>query len=338
MNLTFLFHAQIGVIGASIQGDVAIDDVLLSAKTCPVAGNCDFENGNFDLCSYLNQQNNDFDWELYSPALANNFNGQLIYDHTLNNDLGRFMVANGQKKGSVGTVFSAKLDPTSLSGSCLSFYFYFSGSSDYNLTVSIIDLNGSAKTLWGLRDSQVTRGKWLLGQFKYYSEEEYRIHFVGVAGTGKKNFIGVDDIEILSGDRACSGMPTVAILGEDMPASTVAPATTTAQPTIEEFDCDFEGPCNWRNGPESKVYSWQVARAGGEPKAPTIDHTFQEIGQGSFLAVTTTNATAKKSKATFISPFLNSSISSYKCIEFYYYLYGSEVSKLFSLIRCAKRE
>lgn len=121
----------------------------------------------------------------------------------------------------------------------------------------------------------------------------------------------------------------MAIVQEDMPPSTVAPPTTTPQPTIHEYDCDFEGPCNWQNSPDNKEFTWKVVAAagepGGDPNAPGKDHTYQESAKGSFLGVKTSNVTAK-TKAKFISPFFNSSISTYKCIEFYYYLYGSEVS------------
>lgn len=127
-----------GVVGKSYQGDVAIDDVLLSARTCPVAGNCDFENGDFELCTYMNKNDADFDWELYSSTLASQFDGPLVFDHTLNNDMGRFMVANSPRKDEVGTVFSEKLDPTSVVGNCLNFYYYFSGSKCTNQLCSLL--------------------------------------------------------------------------------------------------------------------------------------------------------------------------------------------------------
>lgn len=118
-----------GIVGRSLFGDVAIDDVFLSPRSCPIQGSCDFENGNFDFCSWLNTENrvDDFDWRIYSPTIAAELNEPVIFDNTLGDENGRFMIASDKSQGRVAKIYSEKLDSTSSSGSCLSFYYYFNG-------------------------------------------------------------------------------------------------------------------------------------------------------------------------------------------------------------------
>ena len=116
-----------GVVGNSVYGDVAIDDLFLSARSCPVPGNCDFENGDFEFCSWMNSESDDLDWTIYSPTIAAESGDSIINDNTLGDENGRFMIASGKPENRVAKIFSEKLVPTSSSGDCLSFYFYFNG-------------------------------------------------------------------------------------------------------------------------------------------------------------------------------------------------------------------
>jgi hypothetical protein len=43
-----------GVVGKSKFSDVAIDDIYMSSKACTAPGNCDFEDGNFEYCTWMN--------------------------------------------------------------------------------------------------------------------------------------------------------------------------------------------------------------------------------------------------------------------------------------------
>ncbi len=117
-----------GVVGDGFLGDVAIDDVFMSARACPRPANCDFEDGDFELCSWSNVADGekDFDWELYSPLLASQLQLPVVNDNTVG-ESGRFMVANYNMMNKKASVMSEKLDSTTFLGSCLSFYFYFTG-------------------------------------------------------------------------------------------------------------------------------------------------------------------------------------------------------------------
>ncbi len=119
-----------GVVGNGPLSDVAIDDVFMSVFPCKTPGNCNFEDGDFDLCSWMNVgvSEKDFDWELYSPLLASQLQLPVISDNTVG-DSGRFMVANfnSRRSNKKAVVMSEKLDATTLLGSCLTFYFYFTG-------------------------------------------------------------------------------------------------------------------------------------------------------------------------------------------------------------------
>lgn len=100
----------------------------MSPEACGQPANCDFEDKNYDFCTWLNYNNtvNGFDWNIYSPILMSQL-GVNISDHTLQNTTGHFMIATGTTSGKSGKIFSEYLVPTSGSGVCFSFYYYFNG-------------------------------------------------------------------------------------------------------------------------------------------------------------------------------------------------------------------
>jgi len=113
----------------------------------------------------------------------------------------------------------------------------------------------------------------------------------------------------------------------------VAPSTTTSKiPTFEnKYDCNFEKQCSWKSDPANKDYEWTVTPVqsfDGVFGKPTVDHTFQEANKGNYLGVSSKNTTSRGS-AIYTSPLMNGTKiagSAYKCLEFWYYLYGAEVN------------
>lgn len=195
------------------------------------------------------------------------------------------------------------------------------------MTIRLSNLNGtSGPALWNLDDKQIPENKaqWQYAQFKFYSADPYRVFIEATSGTNAKHFIGVDDINFLSGNAACNGAPSIAIQSNNLP-TTQAPTTLTPPATIEEYDCDFERPCRWRFDPMNTEYKWEVTQASSNGLLkPNSDHTYQENGKGNYIGIVSTNNTAK-AKALYISPYINGTTSTYKCLEFWYYMYGAEV-------------
>ena len=107
----------------------AIDNIFMSPDPCGQSANCDFEDANYDFCTWINLDNiiDDFDWQIYSPNLMSQF-GSGIPDNTLQSTQGHFMIANGKKVNNYARLLSEYLQPTSVSGFCLTFYYYFNGS------------------------------------------------------------------------------------------------------------------------------------------------------------------------------------------------------------------
>ena len=103
----------------------------MSPDSCRQPANCDFEDNKYDFCTWLNTNNSidNFDWQIYSASLMPQF-GPAIIDNTIQSSKGHFMIANGVKSGHYARLFSEYLQPTSATGVCLSFYFYFNGSNN----------------------------------------------------------------------------------------------------------------------------------------------------------------------------------------------------------------
>ena len=162
----------------------------MSKYACPQPANCDFENQEYDFCSWLNTNNSidDFDWEHHSSDDSAQFGS--IPDSTLEDLSGHFALSNGKKYQHYSRLFSENLPATSENGACLTFYYYYNGGSGYNLTVRLAEYNSSDISLWSLTDMQSITKFWRLGRIYYKTRDTYRIYFDGYAGSDPKHFVG----------------------------------------------------------------------------------------------------------------------------------------------------
>jgi hypothetical protein len=86
-----------------------------------------------------------------------------------------------------------------------------------------------------------------------------------------------------------------------------------------DLNCDFEGNCNWLNRisqADTKFWLHTKAASLGIHDGPSVDHTL-ETNAGGLLVFSNANASSY-----YVSP----TISGYKCFEFWYYIYRSNVS------------
>ncbi|CAF0741635.1 unnamed protein product, partial [Brachionus calyciflorus] len=312
-----------GVVGKSYFGDVAIDDVYMSKYACSQPFNCDFENIEYEFCSWINVNNSidDFDWEVRSSSDSNDFG--LIADNTQGDLNGHFALSNGKKLNHYSRIISENMPPTSSSGDCLSFYFYFNGASGVNLTIRLAEYKKNVTDLWSLRDNQISMNKWNFGQLFFKTNDTYRIYIDGVAGSDGKNFVGVDDLVLKPSSGVCNFAPIEAAVSLTPSPLTTTPILPTTPPHMKEYDCDFESKCLWQETNPSNLYiNWIILNATSVSNGPSTDHTLG-TDKGSFISPIIKNYSPYTS-SSYESPRLNITA----CLQFWYYMSGSETASL----------
>jgi hypothetical protein len=103
--------------------------------------------------------------------------------------------------------------------------------------------------------------------------------------------------------------------------TTKTPPTTTPQPSIRYLDCDFESTCNWKNDAKNAKVNWVIRKADSQLSSfsPSSDHTLG-TSQGSYLTLDK-QTFISKSISGYESPRMNQT----KCLEFWYFNYGTAV-------------
>lgn len=136
----------------------------------------------------------------------------------------------------------------------------------------------------------------------------------------------MDDIRVRFSTNVCRFIPDQALLFSTTGRPTTTVTTTTRPPSLLDFDCHFETPCDqWQNA-RNNLLNWTIVTvpeaAAISTYAPSADHTLPNTDQGSFLTVL--NVTTGSINSFYLSPRLNET----KCLEFWYYMYGSQVGTL----------
>lgn len=324
-DIRIIFEA---IVGKSIAGDIAVDDVFASSIPCPQTAACDFENPEFEFCSWMNFPNRDagdFDWELISPDASNQF-GQLA-DHTTGTVNGHFALAYNDKAGSQARLISEILPATSDSNGCFSFYYYFHKNVGYMLTISLAEYDMNLVKIWELADTKDVAGTWKQAQVSFKTLDAYKI-FIDVTSSGDaKAFIGIDDIKFTFSSATCFTVPGFAIPQDQH--TTTAATTRTTRPSIESLDCSFETACGWTNVPSARC-NWTVVNAGQANQiynGPSFDHTKNDPS-GSYIIPLAANY-SDYFTGSYMSPLLRGS----KCLEFWYYMYGADVGSINVAVR-----
>ena len=78
-----------GIVGSGYHGDIAIDDIYMSATSCLGLAGCDFEDGS--TCSWTQSKSDDFDWLVNSGTTGSMHTGPSA-DHTLRTPAGQFLL------------------------------------------------------------------------------------------------------------------------------------------------------------------------------------------------------------------------------------------------------
>ncbi len=135
----------------------------------------------------------------------------------------------------------------------------------------------------------------------------------------------MDDISLKTDDGSCVLDP-LAATPLDRITTTQSPQTipTTTEASILELDCNFESACSWKNDPTNRDVDWLIQSANNPVSnfAPDTDHTYAFMGssKGSYLTLDSL-LFFRNSIVGYESAYMNGT----KCVEFWYYMYGTSV-------------
>ncbi|XP_033638977.1 MAM and LDL-receptor class A domain-containing protein 1-like [Asterias rubens] len=301
-----------GVCGADYQGDIAIDDVLLTTGSCPKAGLCDFE---LDMCGWSNDKStDDWDWLRTKGATTSYYTGPTT-DHTTNSDSGFYIYYetsfSGMTNGDTTILTSQHLDPTA--GSCLSFWYHMYGKGIGTLTVYLKDKKNAKTQLWS--ESGDHGNVWLTKQITVTSTEEFQILFQGTYVNDYRGDMALDDLDIEP--SACIIIPT-------------PPPTTPGPPTHAPsvYDCDFEQDlCKWAQITNNDNFDWTRDKGGtsSSDTGPSKDHTTNS--ENGYYIYIEASGQSSGDVAQLLSPDMVSADLG-KCVAFWYHMYGPNIDTL----------
>uniref|UniRef100_A0A672TQ22 MAM and LDL receptor class A domain containing 1 n=1 Tax=Strigops habroptila TaxID=2489341 RepID=A0A672TQ22_STRHB len=278
-------------------------------------GHCNFE---FDLCGWKQDESDDFDWNLRTSSTTKT-GTEPATDHTLQEPFGHYIFIKSsffQLPGQKARISSPVLNRRNKNCKIL-FYYHMYGDHIgslivYQMTMAkhgkiLLDLTGNQGNFWQHK-SLILAGD---------GDEDFQVVFEGVAGTGPKDGIALDDLTF---SREC--LPSQ----EFLPAEpTVLPPTGSCSHGYlqcqngkcyrPEQSCDFEdncgdntdesecgtsctfenGRCGWQNSLADN-FNWVLGVSSSQNLRPPRDHTFGNIS-GQFLYLEATTVGLKNGKA-----------------------------------------
>ncbi|XP_071851180.1 MAM and LDL-receptor class A domain-containing protein 1-like isoform X5 [Apostichopus japonicus] len=297
--------------GSSLEGSIAIDDVVLTQGLCPLEDFCDFERG---LCTWQNDfTHDDFDWLRDGAGTGTGGTGPQE-DHTLNSKRGYYIYVESsspQQKGDKAWFVSDRIPPTG--GRCLDIWYHMFGNAVGTLNVYTQEANSvSPELLWSISGSQ--GNVWRNAKLNLQSGTEFHIIFEGVAGFNSSSDIALDDLYI-------EHIPC--------PVTQAPPTTPTVPPTYppDSHDCNFDANniCLWTQDKSDRL-DWTVKKGTTSSlgTGPTNDHT-TGTANGYYVYLETSSG-SNNFNARLVSSTLISDVD--YCMEFYYHMYGQNINQL----------
>lgn len=304
-----------GVYGGNYTGDIAIDDVLISASPCSAttptptvsmattpavfpktAVDCDFESG---FCSWNQGAGADFNWTMKNGKTNSGNTGPLA-DHTLKNSLGHYIYieVSGKLPNTTARLTSPSVYVRT-AGVCLKFWYNMYGAhvNNLNLYYQSVSSANNKHLLWNKHGNQGS--DWKYAQVHLQSQGQMRFVFEGVAGISYQGDIALDDITLNQG--LCPGSPT----------------------------CDFEdGMCGYTQD-VSDQFNWILHSSGttSTGTGPTSDHTYG-TRQGHYVYIESSAPRRRGDKARIDSPSYPATTGTGSCLTFWYSMYGRNIGAL----------
>ncbi|XP_061208193.1 MAM and LDL-receptor class A domain-containing protein 1 [Neopsephotus bourkii] len=276
-------------------------------------GNCNFE---FDLCGWKQDESDDFDWNLRTSSTTK-MGTEPATDHTLQEPSGHYIFIKSsffQLSGQKARISSPVLSRRNKNCKIL-FYYHMYGAHIGSLIVYQRTVAKHEKILLNLTGNQ--GNFWQSKTLILAGDEDFQVVFEGIAGTGPKDGIALDDITF---SREC------------LPSQEFLPAQPTALPPTgscshgylqcqngkcyrPEQSCDFEdncgdntdesecgtsctfenGRCGWQNS-LADSFNWVLGVGSSQNLRPPRDHTFGNR-TGQFLYLEATAVGLKNEKA-----------------------------------------
>lgn len=273
--------------------DIAIDDISFvnCAGTAPNIS-CNFDSG---LCNWVQAVNDDFQWTVNKGTTRTSGTGP-SRDHTSGS--GQYIyieTSYPRKRGNQATLDSPTMPPTPLQGNCLSFWYYMFGPTIGSLRVYLTTSNNRV-LFWSKNGTQ--GDKWTQAYRTINSSIDYKISLTGIVGKGPQGDIAIDDV-------------------------TVSPGPCPLQP-----GCDFEsGFCDWKQS-SADDFDWTIGNNGTTSvgTGPPFDHTYQSsTGHYAYIE---TSGRQPNNRAVLLSPMVTSAVTTTKCMQFWYHMYGKTIGSL----------
>ncbi|XP_062407771.1 MAM and LDL-receptor class A domain-containing protein 1 [Sardina pilchardus] len=189
-----------GVRGQSEQGDMAVDDVLVTDAACPPGGHCDFE---LNTCAWTNLYGvDDTDW-LRGQGVNPSLNTGPSVDHTTNSSIGYYMYVDTAVgiRGETAMLFSDVLLPAR-GGHCLTFWFHMFGPNIGTLSLWTTDKPGvseydAGRLLWTASGNQ--GAVWLEDSVFVESNKSSWFMFLYQKGEFTSGDVALDDVRLSPG-------------------------------------------------------------------------------------------------------------------------------------------
>ena len=321
-------------------------------------GRCNFET---DFCNWIQDDSDNFNWSWQSGSTATIGTGPRL-DHTLGTLTGHYIYIetssprrNGDKARLKSPVFQA-----TMTASCRVRFFYHMFGKDVNsLNVYKESFElGPMVLIWNMTGQQTDA--WKRADIPITNNAPFRVIIEGVAGSGYKGDIGVDDISFTPGCQIMSEATLPAVLTTPsvcgpgkLPCKNGQCIASTLFCNFRQNDCadgsdeaqcptltDFEtGNLQyWTNDFVQNNFNWTIG-SNGNPAAltgPTTDHT-KSTTSGQFAFVTGLVVNQLRDVARLISPIYNQAGKTCN-FTFWYNIHGKEFTTLTVYIRRGSTE
>ncbi|XP_066300039.1 MAM and LDL-receptor class A domain-containing protein 2-like [Branchiostoma lanceolatum] len=307
-----------GVYGGNYTGDIALDDIDVQPGACPFVpttpttppvtmppvyppneNDCTFES---DICSWMQDTNDDFDWSRASGSTVSVGTGPAV-DHTTLTDSGFYMYieASGQRLNDSAKLIGKSFTTSSI-GVCMKFWYQMYGSSVGQLKIWARTPGVPDTVIWRM---QGNRGpQWNYAQVHITADTpneyngQYTLQVVVEATRGQtwSGDIAVDDFSFNIGD---------------------CPATAL---------CDFENDYCGYSQDQADDFDWTYQSGGtsSSQTGPSFDHTYGT--PAGFYMYTEMSGLTAGDRARLSTQAHPATVG--QCLQFWYHMYGSGIGTL----------
>ncbi|XP_006869969.1 PREDICTED: MAM and LDL-receptor class A domain-containing protein C10orf112 homolog [Chrysochloris asiatica] len=313
-------------------------------------GRCDFE---FDLCSWEQDQDDDFDWNLKASSIST-AGTEPAADHTLRNSSGHYIFIKSlfpQQPMREARISSPVISKRSKDCKII-FHYHMYGNGIGALTLIQVSVSNQTKVLVNLTGEQ--GNFWQRKELPLFGDEDFQLKFEGRVGKGHHGDIALDDIVLT---RNC--LPTHSIKEEPavpLPTGYCPHGYRECQNGkcyMLEQSCDFvddcgdstdenecgssctfeNGWCGWKNS-LAENFDWVLGVGAHQSLRPPKDHTL-ENENGHFLYLEATPVGLRGEKAHLKSAMWQES-STACTLSFWYFISAKATGSIQILIKTEK--